>query len=87
MSLFSPFKRLQEERSSILMHPEEFFSSLVVNTIMRLVGFFLRSAIIIMALLGFIAVLIAGMMFIALWTVLPVLVVMFFINGVQSLIA
>lgn len=84
-SLFSPFKRLHEERGSILLHPEEFFSGLVVNIIMRLVGFFLRSAIIIMALLSFITVIIGGIIFTLLWLILPVLVVSFFLNGIGLL--
>ena len=86
-SLFAPFKRLQEEKSSILNHPEEFFSNLTVNLIMRIVGFFLRTAIITMALIGFSTVIIAGLMFITLWTVLPPLVVMLFVSGLRSFIS
>jgi hypothetical protein len=86
-SLFAPFKRLQEERGSILLHPEQFFSGLVVNIIMRLVGFFLRSAIITAAFLGFTTVIIGGLMFLALWLTLPVLIVSFLLNGISSLLS
>ena len=86
-SLFAPFKRLQEEKSSFLNHPEEFFSNLLVDLIMRLVGFFLRTVIIFMALLGFTVVIITGFLFLALWTILPVLIVMLFINGLKTLIS
>ncbi len=85
LSLFAPFKRLQEEKVSILLHPEAFFSNLFVNFIMRIVGFLLRAAIIIIALLSFFVVLIAGGMFFLLWVALPVLVPMLFINGVDML--
>ena len=86
-SLFAPFKRLQEKKSSILNHPEEFFSNLLVNLIMRVVGFCLRIVIIFMALLGFIVVITAGLLFLSLWSILPVLIVVLFVNGLKSLIS
>lgn len=86
-SLFAPFKRLQEDRGSLLLHPEQFFSGLVVNIIMRLVGFFLRTAIITAALLGFTIVIIGGLMFIALWMVLPVLLVDLILNGITAILS
>ena len=86
-SLFAPFKRMQEEKSSILNHPEEFFSNLLVNFIMRLVGFFLRSVIMLMAFLGFTVVIVGGLLFITLWSVLPVLIVTLFMNGIKTLIS
>ena len=85
-SLFAPFKRLQEEKSSILIHPEEFFSNLLVNLIMRMVGFFLRTVIIFMALLGFTMVIIGGLLLLSLWTILPVLIAVLVINGLKTLI-
>ena len=84
-SLFSPFKRLQEERGNLLLHPEQFFSGLLVNIIMRVVGFFLRAVIITIALLGFTIVFVGGLMFFVLWFALPVLIVSFTLNGVTSL--
>ena len=86
-SLFAPFKRLQEEKSSVLNHPEEFFSSLLVNLIMRVVGFLLRTVIICMSLLGFVTVFCGGLMFIALWTILPALLFLLFINGIRTIIS
>jgi len=83
-SLFSPFKRLQEDKVSILKSPEDFFANLTVNIIMRIVGFFIRSALIIMALVGFAFVLLVGIAVFLFWTVLPILVGHFFIIGFQS---
>ncbi len=54
---------------------------------MRLVGFFLRSAIITAAFLGFTIVIIGGLMFIALWMVLPVLLVDLILNGVTAILS
>ena len=83
-SWIAPFKRLQEEKTNVLMHPEEFFSGLFVNLMMRIVGFILRTAIIVVAMISFLTVIIGGVMFVILWTVLPVLVVSFVVNGIQS---
>ena len=84
-SLFSPFKRLQEEKVSIMKSPEDFFSNLAVNILMRIVGFVIRSAIIIVALIGFLLVLSVGSLFLALWTVLPALVLYFFVTSINVL--
>ncbi len=86
-SLFAPFKRLQEAKVNLMLHPEEYFSNMVVNLIMRIVGTLLRTAIILMALLGFLTVLIGGVMFFVLWLALPALVAIFFVNSVTNLIA
>lgn len=87
MSWIAPFKRLQEDKVNILMHPEEFFSGLFINIMMRIVGFFLRTAIIFMALVAFLIVIIGGGIFLLLWTGLPVIVVSLFIQGLQALIS
>ena len=61
--------------------------SILVNLIMRVVGFCLRIVIIFMALLGFIVVITAGLLFLSLWSILPVLIVVLFVNGLKSLIS
>ncbi len=86
-SWFAPFKRLQEERGNILLHPEDFFGSLFINFIMRIVGFVIRTALITIALLSFLIVLIGGCMFLLLWTVLPVLVALLFRTALISLLS
>lgn len=85
-SLFAPFKRLQEDKVNILLKPEDFFANIFVNLIMRMVGVMLRSAILTMALLGFLFVLALGAFFLAFWTVLPILLVDFFMNGITQLL-
>ncbi len=87
LSLFAPFKRLQEAKPNLLLHPEEFFSSLIVNLIMRIVGFFLRAIILMIALLCFLTVLIGGLLFVITWTILPILVVEFFLSGILLLVS
>ena len=54
---------------------------------MRIVGFFLRAAVIAMALLGFATVIVAGVMCFILWTILPPLLVVLLIDGLKDLIS
>lgn len=84
-SWFSPFKRLEEERGSLLTHPQEFFASLFVNLIMRLVGTIIRTALLLIALACFVTVLIGGILFFVLWTVLPLVVVLLFRSSLTYL--
>lgn len=70
---------------NILLKPSEFFANLVVNIIMRIVGAFIRTAIISIALIGFLLVIFFGVAFLVLWTILPILIGHFFIIGLQSL--
>lgn len=85
-SLFSPFKRLQEEKVNIIKKPEEFFANFFVNIIMRIVGFVLRTALLAIALVAFLLVTGLGILTLLLWTVLPLLVVYFFIVGLSYLL-
>jgi hypothetical protein len=86
-SLFAPFKRLQEEKANFLLHPEEYFSNILINLIMRIVGFMLRGALLAMALLSFLTVVSGGILFFAIWLALPVLVPTFLVNGISMLLS
>lgn len=83
-SWFAPFKRLQEKKINPLLSPSDFIANVFVNTIMRIVGFCLRTALISMTLIGFAFVFVVGAAVLIVWTILPILVVHFFITGLQS---
>lgn len=84
-SLFAPFKRLKEEPVNLIRDPSGFFVNLTVNLIMRIVGFVVRVVFIVLALLAFLAVILFGVVFLLLWTVLPALVIYIFMNGLVLL--
>lgn len=86
-SWFAPFKRMQEAKANILLHPDDFFANLFVNLIMRLVGFLLRTTIITLALLCFTIVLVGGALFIVLWTLLPFLTAYYLITSMLLLLS
>ena len=85
MSWFAPFKRMQEKKVNFITKPEDFFANLFVNLMMRIVGIFIRTALLSIALISFAVVFVMGASLLALWTVLPVLIVHFLITSVRVL--
>ena len=87
MNWLAPFKRLQENKVNFIKSPEDFFANITVNIIMRIVGAFIRTALIFIALVSFAFVFAFGFTFILLWTILPILVGHFFLLSIRSLFA
>lgn len=84
-NLFSPFKRMQEDRVNIVRDPSAFFANLTVNILMRIVGFVLRMAIVFMTLIMFALILLLTVAVLVLWTILPGLIAYLFVGGVTAL--
>jgi hypothetical protein len=85
LSLFSPFKRLQEKKVNILKDPEEFLGNMFVNLIMRIVGAVIRLALLLIAAIMFAATLVIGGSIFLIWSFLPILVVYYFTTGIGLL--
>lgn len=83
-TLLSPFERLTEESKGGL-DIESFFSALIVNTLMRIVGFFVRSIVIIIGLLSILLLFLGGLFLFIIWLFIPFLILLFFVLGVLSL--
>lgn len=83
MSWFAPFKRIQEDKVNFIKSPSDFFSNFIVNLILRFVGIIIRTALLTIALIGFVFVFIFGLGAILVWTVLPFLVINFFITSIN----
>lgn len=82
----SPFGRLNEGyRKTFSL--EDFLETLVVNTMMRLVGFFMRTFVIISGLIVFALVFFFGIVAIILWVLAPLIVISLFIQGLSFLFA
>jgi uncharacterized membrane protein len=79
-TLFSPWKRMKEEgkQGSI----EGFFSALIVNTLMRIVGFFMRLFLLIIAVVSLIIIFIFGMCVFVIWFFAPLIIITAFVFGV-----
>jgi len=83
-TLFSPWKRLHEEYRKGF-HPEDFFSSLAVNILMRIVGAIVRLVIIIIGLIMLLLIALGGMLFLLFWTIAPAGVVISVLAGLALL--
>lgn len=85
-TFFSPWRRIQEGRTKEGFHPEDIAEAFVTTTVMRIIGMMLRSFIIIVGLLVTLAVFWGGLLFYAVWMLLPVLVPVSFIYGLSLLV-
>lgn len=86
LTLFSPFQRLRESYEKRSLDIEKILSSFVVNVVMRIVGFCIRSSILICA---FFCILISFILFpilIFLWLILPLLLLIFIGGSVVAYI-
>jgi hypothetical protein len=79
-TLFSPWRRLQEEYKGGF-DIENFFATKVVNTMMRLVGAFVRLAFIIVGIVVISIVFLGGLLFLAIWLALPLIALGLLIIG------
>ena len=87
MNWLAPFKRLQENKVNFIKSPQDFFANITINIIMRIVGAFIRTALIFMALVSFAFVFAFGFAFLLLWTILPILIGHFFLLSIRSIFA
>jgi len=85
-NIFAPWKRLGEQYSG---HFElaNFFSALIVNTLMRLVGFCIRIVVIVIALICILVSLFLFFVSLAVWLILPVITLILFILGFKLLLS
>jgi hypothetical protein len=79
-TLFSPWRRLKI--SGGRGQADGFFAALLINTLMRLVGFIFRLFVILSGACAILITLFLGFVAIVLWLVLPLVVFMLFFAGV-----
>ena len=84
-TLFSKWKRIGDVRTR-KFDIKDFFSVFIVNSIMRVIGFFIRSFVIIVGLISIIvAIMIEITLFVA-WLFLPVIIVALFAMGMKLMV-
>jgi hypothetical protein len=84
-TLFSPFQRLKENYAGGL-NPGQFAEVIVVNLIMRIFGFIVRSFIIMLGVATFIIVFFVEIVLFIIWITLPFLLAFMFFVSIISLI-
>ena len=84
-TLFSPWKRLTETYKGGL-NLDNILELIIVNTLMRLVGAFFRSVIIVLGLVALAVVLISGALFFIIWFFAPIILFVLFFNSLALLL-
>lgn len=82
----SPFGRLNEVYKKEF-NMEDFFETLVVNTLMRIVGFVLRTFVIIIGFLVLTLMVLLGPLVLVLWVLIPLAVFFLFFLGIITLLS
>lgn len=83
-TLFSPWQQLKE-RYEGGFHLGKWFESVAVNILMRLVGFFVRTLVIILGLISLLVVSVIWIAVFVFWTFIPFILVFLFITGFKLL--
>lgn len=84
-TLFARWRRLGERRTRGF-NIADFFATLLINTMMRIVGFFMRSLMIIMGIIAMAGTFLIGVFSCVAWFALPVIIVSLAVVGVDLLL-
>jgi len=85
-TLFSPFQRLKENYGNHFVDFERVISTFVVNIIMRIIGFFVRSFILLIAFASILVSVILIPIIVIIWLVIPVLLLLLMIGSIWGYI-
>lgn len=85
-SIFSPWRRMGEAYGHGF-NADAFFAALIINTLMRVVGFCVRIVVIIAGAFSLAAVLFLGCAGFIVWLALPLIIGLFFFLGVGLVIS
>lgn len=80
-TLFAPFQRLHEGYGNNPTDMETIFSALIVNTLMRAVGFVVRSCILTVAAISITASFLFILLLLTLWIFFPLVIIILIIGG------
>lgn len=83
-TIFSPWHKLGE-RYGRGFDPSAFLSTFVINTLLRIVGFIIRLAVLLLALAVFAVLIFAGILFYILWLAMPIVLFVLFASAVYYL--
>lgn len=84
-SYFAPWRRMGEDYPERSVDLFEYFSVFLVNLIMRLVGIFMRTFVIVLGMVATVLVIVSYPIVFLFWLILPILVVGTFLLGIGLL--
>ncbi len=82
-TLFSPWKRIHEEYHKTGV--EDFFATIIVNSMTRIVGFLVRLTLLLVGLVSRIVGALSLLVWFAIWMFLPVLIIATTLYGIMIL--
>jgi hypothetical protein len=85
-TFFVPFHRLAVTATQGF-HPEEWFEAFIVTTLMRIVGAFMRTLLIVLGLALMLATLLIGLGVLVVWLMAPLFVFILISSGVTLFVA
>lgn len=80
-SYFAPWRRMGEDYPEKSVDPFDYFSTFLVNLIMRLVGIFMRTVVIVLGMAATLLVILSYPVVLVIWITLPFLAVIIFFIG------
>ncbi|HBD24602.1 MAG: hypothetical protein A2566_02675 [Candidatus Zambryskibacteria bacterium RIFOXYD1_FULL_40_13] len=83
-TFFSPWRHLDDQYTKKL-DIQEFFSTLIVNTLMRLVGMFFKLVVILVAIVFIIVMSVVEAVTFLVWLLLPVVIVWLIYSGITKI--
>lgn len=86
-NLFSPWKALEDKRTTTAFVLSDVLSVFLINLIMRIVGFLIRIVFLVIGLVFYILMSVAGPILIVLWLLLPFIMVGSFIAGIALIVS
>ncbi len=81
-TLFSPWKKIHEERESAGFNLKDILSALIINIMMRIVGFFFRVVLITIGVMSIIFLFIFSISLFIFWVFAPILILLSLILGI-----
>ncbi len=81
-TLFSPWKKIHEQRESDGFNLKDILSALIINTMMRIVGFFFRVILITISVISIIFLFLLSVFFFLFWVFAPMLILLSFVSGI-----
>lgn len=85
-NLFSPWKALEDKRTTTAFVISDILSVFVINFLMRIVGFLIRIIFLTIGVIVYIIVALFGPVFIVLWLLLPFIMVASLIFGIALIV-
>jgi hypothetical protein len=83
-SLFAPWRRMTEEKKRDISF-ENIAAYIIVNLLSRVVGFIMRSSVLIVGLISLSITIVIGSIIFLLWIFLPAITVAAFVSGISLL--